>query len=101
MVRCGCMRPCGLLFFLLSRTHALYRVSDVPAEICNLADPTEFGGERCGYQMNLAPIAARKLAMETVYHWAIGPAFALLGRSVWRPFRASRFRLVPRVKTLG
>jgi hypothetical protein len=22
--------------------HALYRVSDVPAEICNLADPTEF-----------------------------------------------------------
>jgi hypothetical protein len=41
------MRPCGLLFFLLSRTHALYRVSDVPAEICNLADPTEFGGERC------------------------------------------------------
>jgi len=50
--------------------------------------------------MNLAPIAARKLAMEYVLqldHWVY---LALLGRSIWRPFRASRFGwLVPKVKT--
>ena len=33
---------------------------------------------------------------------AIGPASALLGRSIWRPFRARRsWWTIPRVETLG
>jgi hypothetical protein len=33
-------------------------------------------GERCAYRMDLAPIAVRKLAMETFYDRTIGPTFA-------------------------
>jgi hypothetical protein len=62
-------------------------------------------GERCGYEMDLAPIAVQKLewVMETCYNCAIGtPISTLLGRSIWRPFRARRVGWsVPRVETLG
>jgi hypothetical protein len=39
-------------------------------------------GGRCCYQMNLAPIATQKseYAIETCYHWTIGPTSALLVR---------------------
>jgi hypothetical protein len=32
----------GFFIFPAEPEHALHRVSDVPAEICNLADPAEF-----------------------------------------------------------
>jgi hypothetical protein len=49
------------------------------------------------YEMNLVPIAAQKLewVMETCSNCAIGtPISTLLGRSIWRPFRARRLWLV-------
>jgi hypothetical protein len=48
------------------------------------------GGERCCYQMNLAPIAAQmpECAIETCYNWQLDPTSTLLGRSIWRPLRA-------------
>jgi hypothetical protein len=61
-------------------------------------------GERCGYEMNLAAMAAQKLqwVVETCYNCAIGPISTLLGRPIWRPFRARRVGWsVPRVETLG
>jgi hypothetical protein len=38
-------------------------------------------GERCGYQIKLAPIATEKseCAIGTCYNWTIGPRFRLVG----------------------
>jgi len=52
------------------------------------------GETECGHQMNLIPVAAQKseCVIETFYNWTLLPP--LLGRSIWRLFRARRYWMV-------
>jgi hypothetical protein len=48
-------------------------------------------GERCGYQMKLAPIAAQSQSgqLERATIGPSDPASALLGRSIWRSLQGA------------